>query len=909
MQISAAFLGWAMKQRFFFRIFFLAFLATGPGAVLSAGVLRGAAAAGAGADTAEVVRATLPNGMRVIVVPNHLAPVVATELNYLAGSNDAPDGFPGTAHALEHMMFRGSEGLDKDQVYELGARLGGHYNAVTTETATRYLYTVPSSDLSVVLRAEALRMKGLSLTEEDWQQERGAIEQEVSRDLSSPMYNYVVRLRSILFDGTPYAHDALGTRDSFDKTGTAILRDFYDKWYAPNNAVLVIAGDVKPAEAIAQANTWFGDIPARTVPVHRPVTPGPVQPKMLTLPTNFPVGVVSLAWRMPGLRSPDFAAADILADVLGSQRAALYALVPAGKALMAEFAYQAQPDAGTAYAIAAYPEGADPGPVLADMERIVADAVRNGVPPELVEAAKRRELANLAFRDDSIAGLASTWSMAVTDADLQSPDDLAKAYQAVTTDDVNRVARQLLTPDKAVTAFLVPQESGAPPSGGGYGAAESFNRPPDHPVALPDWANAALANLTLPDQAEPAVVSVFPNGLRLIVRPEHAGHTVSVYGRIRQVPAVQQPPGKEGVASVLGRLFEFGTETKSRLQLREAVDELTATEHAGSSFQLRVLAPKFEAGMKLLAEHQLHPALPEQAFEVVQRQVAQSLAGTLKSPDYKFERAMTAALVPEGDPTLREATPATVGALTIDDVRSYRLAAFRPDLTTIVIVGDVSAADAKRVVTDTFGEWKADGPKPAIDLPAVPLNKASEARVTDLSSVQDTATLGQVLGVQVGHNDRYALMLGNTILGGGFSSRLYQDLRVKSGTVYGVSSSLEWGRTRTHYYVEFGADPGKVAAARDLVLRDLKDLQVNPVTDTELTRAKAQMLRELRMQGASVGSIASLYLYRDSLGLPLDSQQTSAKRYLAVTAKDIQRAFATWLRPDDLATVVKGGGE
>ena len=246
-------------------------------------------------EQAGVLRATLSNGLRVVVVPDRLAPVVTTELSYLAGSNDAPAGFPGTAHALEHMMFRGSEGLDRDQLSELGALLGGVYNASTTETVTKYTYTIPADDLGVALHVEALRMAGLSLKPEDWQQERGAIEQEVSRDLSSPFYTYMEQAQALLFAGTPYEHDALGTRASFDKTDVALLRQFYETWYAPNNAILVIAGDVQPQAALATAEAAFGAIPSRTVPVHAPITTGPVQAKTLNFPTDFPIGVVTMA--------------------------------------------------------------------------------------------------------------------------------------------------------------------------------------------------------------------------------------------------------------------------------------------------------------------------------------------------------------------------------------------------------------------------------------------------------------------------------------------------------------------------------------------------------------------------------------------------------------------------------------
>ena len=182
------------------------------------------------ADTArdqEVVRATLPNGLQIIIVRNPLAPVATTMMNYRAGSDEVPAGFPGTAHALEHMMFRGSPGLSAGQLADLSAALGGDSNADTQQAVTQYFFTVPVEDLDAALHIEAIRMRGLLKSEKLWDQERGAIEQEVAQDLSNPEYLYYMRLLAILFKGTPYEHDALGSRPSFNKTTDRMLRKFY----------------------------------------------------------------------------------------------------------------------------------------------------------------------------------------------------------------------------------------------------------------------------------------------------------------------------------------------------------------------------------------------------------------------------------------------------------------------------------------------------------------------------------------------------------------------------------------------------------------------------------------------------------------------------------------------------------
>jgi zinc protease len=233
---------------------------------LFAFVLVACAAAGARAADGDVLRATLDNGLRVIIVRNALAPVVATSVNYLVGSDEAPNGFPGMAHAQEHMMFRGSPGMSADQLADIGSIMGGNFNANTRESLTQYLFTVPAEDVDVALHIEAVRMQGVLDSGADWDQERGAIEQEVAQDLSSPEYILYEKLRAQLFAGTPYAHDALGTRPSFDRTTVGMLQGFHDAWYAPNNAILVVVGDLDPQRTLDSIRQLFGAIRSKHLP-------------------------------------------------------------------------------------------------------------------------------------------------------------------------------------------------------------------------------------------------------------------------------------------------------------------------------------------------------------------------------------------------------------------------------------------------------------------------------------------------------------------------------------------------------------------------------------------------------------------------------------------------------------------
>lgn len=854
-----------------------------------------------------VLRANLENGLRVVIIRNPLAPVVTTVVNYLVGSNEAPEGFPGTAHAQEHMMFRGSPGLSASQLANIAAAMGGSFNADTQQAVTQYMFTVPAEDLDVALHIEAIRMWGVLDTEELWNEERGAIEQEVAQDLSNPEYVFYTKLLAALFKDTPYAHDALGTKPSFDKTTGAMLKRFHNTWYVPNNAILVIVGDVRPREALDKVKRLFGDIPAKEIPNRPVIHLQPVTPDRINLKTDRPYGLVSISLRMPGFDNPDYAAAKVLSDVLSSKRGSLYSLVPEGKALDTDFSMDTLPKSGLGYAIALFPRGSDAMALVKEVRKILSEGVKNGFSADLVEAAKRRELTDAELEKNSVSGLAMEWSQALAVEGRQSPEEDMKAIQRVSVSDVNRVAKKYLDLNHAIVAILTPESSGQPTSSQAFGSKESFAPQNTTPAKLPVWAENALKQLSIPNSTIHPVVTTLSNGLRLIVQPESISNTVSVYGHIMNKPEMEVPKGQDGVDQVLDQLFSFGTTSLDRLNFQKVLDDIGAYESAGTDFSLQVLTSYFDRGLQLLADNELHPALPESAFKTVRQQVAATVAGRLQSPNYLEERAMKIALFPKDDPTLRQATPATVSSLTIQDVRDYYKKAFRPDLTTIVVIGKITPEEARARMEKYFGTWKARGSKPDTFLPPVPSNGPSVTAVPNVSRVQDKVILAETIGLNRSDPQYYALELGNHVLGGSFyATRLYQDLRERTGLVYYVSSSFDAGRTRMLYVVRYACDPANVSKARAIVEHNLRTMQTTPVPPDELQQAKALLLREIPLSESSVNSIAHGLISRIILDLPLNEPTLAAQQYMKLNAEQVKEAFKKWIRLDDIIQVTEG---
>ncbi|NNC24375.1 insulinase family protein [Salinisphaera sp. USBA-960] len=863
----------------------------------------------AATHTSNTARATLDNGLQVVAVANHLAPAVTTVMNYHVGSRQAPSGFPGMAHAQEHMMFRGTAKLSAAQISAIAAGMGGRFNASTQDELTQYYFSVPSKYLDVALHLQAARMKSVANKPEAWHKERGAIKKEVGRDLSNPGYVAYKKLREQLFHGTPYSHDALGTKPSFDKTTASMLNKFHDTWYAPNNATLVIAGDIKPEHVIDQVRHLFSSIQKKKLPKRTDLQFSPVKTKPIRMKTDRGQGMAYLAFRTPGTSDQKrYASLKVLTKILNDPRGRLYSqLVATGQSLGTSFATRGMRDAGIGFAAASFAKGADSKALVKKLKNVLSTIAEQGVTEQQVTAAKRQIKTAAAAAEDSISGQAQRWSRTVAMHQYQSPQALIQRIDRVDVERVNQLAKKLLAENAHVLTVLTPGKSDDATASSGFGGKESFTPKHVGKVKLPSWAAKPLQSIQAPAPTVQPQTTTLDNGMKLVTITTASTQATHVYGQIRNNPALTAPEGQAGVDSVLSRLLDFGTETHDRRAYQAALNRIGASSSAGTSFSLTVLPRHFQKGLSLLAEKQLQPALPAKAFPIVQRQIASAVAGQNQSPGFLAKQALKEGLYPKNDPSLRHATPKSVKSLTQGDVTSYYHKVFRPDLTTLVVVSSLPPQKVKQAVTKQFGDWSAKGNPPTVALDPVPANKPHRAQVDDSAKSQDEVALAQTLDVANKSRARHALQLGEQVLTGSFyASRLYRELRAERGLVYTIGSNINLSPKRATLSFQFGAAPEHVEQADQIIRETLTNMAEEPINTEDLHRARAGLIRQIPLQAASASSIGNGILRRERLDLPLDAPYRAADDYLDIGAKTIQQAFKTYVRPNDLVRIVQG---
>jgi zinc protease len=431
--------------------------------VLMACCLLAAGAPPARAATAPVLEATLGNGLRVLVLEDHRSPVASVQLWYRVGSRHERPGATGLAHFLEHLMFKGTARHGRGVFSRLVEQSGGHDNAFTSADVTGYYVDVAPDRVELVLRLEADRMRGLLLAPREIEAERGVImEERRSRTEDDPDGTLGEEVSALAFRVHPYGRPVIGWMEDLRRIGPRELRAFYDAYYVPNNALLVVAGAVRAPAVLAAARRHFGPVPRGVLPP----PPRPEEPPQLgerrvsVVKKGAPLALVHLAYRVPPGRSPDGPALELLSTLLAQGRASrlhrrlVYEqqlAVEAG----ADYGYHAlDPTLFWLYA-SARPE-ADPSALeralLAEVERLQAEPV----PDEELARARNQAEAAFVWQQDSVHARAATLARFELLGSWRLADRFVPALRAVSAADLLRVARAYFTPARRNVGVLRP---------------------------------------------------------------------------------------------------------------------------------------------------------------------------------------------------------------------------------------------------------------------------------------------------------------------------------------------------------------------------------------------------------------------------------------------------------------------
>ena len=566
----------------------------------------------------------------------------------------------------------------------------------------------------------------------------------------------------------------------------ADIASFYHTWYHPNDATLIVAGDVDPTSILAHVARWFDPIASAPLPNRPAISLPPLTSSTVRGSSGLPIPFCALMYRAPGTTDADYGASLVLNGVLNSGRGTIADLNASGSLLVA-FAFSAAlPETGSSFLAGVPGLGEEPQQALDLLSSALSHYRDAGVPQTLFAAAKLKITSDAAYAQSSISELALRWAGAIGNR-LSSPAAVYDTVARAGMDDVDRLLRTYYTPAHQLTAILTPTTYAALPRINASGTTESVRYTPLSSEPLPEWTSEYFSTpLKYPDQGERDSVATLRNGLRLIVRPESSAPVVILKGEVR-TDDVYQPEGLDGVDNATERLLAWGTTSYDRTAYQAQLDDVAADVSLGENFKLSVTSAHFERGVALLADGLMHPALPAAGFQVVKGALVQATSATQRLPSAQAEAAAADALYPSGDPRRRRMTTASVRAIGLGDVRRWYAAAYRPDLTTIAIVGDVSPTEAIAATSKYFGTWKAVGAKPSPPSSVVrPASSKSETITVRVpNATQSRVTLEEPVACRRSDADYVALLLADTMLSGERTgSLLFRELRTRDGYVY-----------------------------------------------------------------------------------------------------------------------------
>ncbi|MEY4270304.1 MAG: hypothetical protein RLZZ58_1520 [Pseudomonadota bacterium] len=889
---------------------------------------------------------TLDNGLRVVVHTDRKAPVVAVSVWYRVGSKHEPAGKTGFAHLFEHLMFNGSENSPGDYFEPLRQIGATDLNGTTNGDRTNYFQTVPAGALDMALFLESDRMGHLlgAVTQEKLDNQRGVVQNEKRQGDNQPFGLFRYELQENLFPkGHPYHHSTIGSMSDLNAASLDDVKAWFSDNYGPNNAVLVLAGDVDLATAKAAVTKWFGDIP-RGPEIKKVDVPIPTLPAPLAVVTKdqVPTTRIYRIWTAPGLNDPDAVSLAMSASVLGGLSSSRLdnALVRGESIAVGVGAGMWQFEDAAAFLVQAdVKPGVDPAHVAKRLDEEVAKFLASGPSADELQRSAASYLGGSIASLESVGGFGGK-AVALAEGMLYSNDpgyykvELKRLSEA-TPDSVRAAtAKWLSRPAFSLTFEPGERIAGGEERGGAMTGAVSGETPAapldffDNPaLGLKDQVGPA-DDMAVDRSSLPPVGALTGLDFPAIERGKLKNGVEVVFARRSAVPTVNiavsfdvgyaaDPKAALGTQSMMLSLMDEGTATRGSTAFAEAKERLGAGIGGGATtddtvFSLFALKPNLAASLDLLVDYIRNPAFDAGELERVRAQKLNAIRAEFNSPNAIASRVLAPVLYgaahPYGIPASGQGNADTVAKLTRDDLAAFHAQWIRPENARIFVVGDTSLKEVTKLLDKSFGKWKAPAtPRLTKDFSAaIPAQTLRILLVDRPKAPQSVILAGRVLDAK-GRDSLETLRAANEIFGGNFLSRINMNLRETKGWSYGVRSSVTGNRDRIGFAISAPVQADRTGdSIRELQAELAAFTADRKVSPEELARTINGNVRQLPGSFESSGAVMNGVQNIVNLGRSDDYYEKLADTYRGMDAAAIDAAAAKHLRADGMVIVVVG---
>lgn len=860
--------------------------------------------------------------MKVLAVRDPTTPNVAVQVWYGVGSKDDPEGRSGFAHLFEHLMFKATRNMPAETLDRLTEDVGGYNNAGTADDYTQYDQVVPANHLERILWAEAERMGSLVVDEAVFRSERDVVKEELRQNVLATPYGrlFSLFLPTASYQAHPYRRPGIGSIEELDAATLDDVRAFHRDHYRPDNALLVVVGAFEPAQLDVWVDRYFGPMtnPSRPRPIVKVVEPRRAAPGVFEgAGPNVPLPAVVITWQGPAARDADAPALKVLDAVLSAGKSSrLYDTLVYEKQIAVEaFSNADLPADPGLFLVGAIAAGGHDIPELE--AALLAEVARlRDAPPTPAELAEaKNELLAGALRErETIEGRASALGYAaiVTGDPAAANTELAQ-LQAVTAEDVQRVARRYLAEDRRMSIRYRAEAPGASQTAT-VAATPGASTPYDGPiVTLADEAQRVR-----PPAPGPQVPATLPtaeertlaNGLRVIVARSSDLPLVTADLSVR-AGVWADPRGKAGATAMMAGLLTEGTKTRSARDIARRVESLGATLSSGAgqeavSVTLSALPDTLDETLVILADVARNPAFAAEELDRQRDQALDGLSVAYRQPA-GLAGAAIAPVVFAGTPLGRasQGTPESLKQLNRQDLVRLHVAAFRPDNAVLVLTGDITPEVGFALAERTFGGWRA----PTAPLPAAPAIQPStkpRAVAIDLPKADQASVNVVRSAVSRGDPDYYPALVAATVLGGGYSARLNQEIRIKRGLSYGAGARLASGRAAGSFQASAQTKTESVVEVLGLINAELARLGSEPAGPDELAARKSTLIGGYGRALATSGGLADILGELALTGTPLEELGRYTDRVQAVDAEQVRAHARRGLDPAATSVIIAG---